>query len=212
MQELAIELEAMGSTARVVVADVTDLKRVVELVQSLDEELGGFDLVLANSGVGGTGASHELPFETLKRTVDVNLLGAMATLHAAASRMVARGHGTLAGMSSIAGQRGLPQSGAYSASKAGLTTWLDTLRSDLKSSGVTVTDIRPGFVRTPMTDENDFAMPFLMDVEPAARRCVDDLERCKAVCTFPAPMAWLMWLLHRIPDGLWRFMSPRIRR
>ena len=212
MQALAERLGEFGATAEVVGVDVTDYERLQACIRELDTALGGFDLVLANSGVGGTGLSHEMDFETLKRTIDVNVLGAVATLHAAADGMVARDRGTLAGMSSLASRRGFAGSGTYSASKAALSTWLDTLRGDLHDTNVKVTDIRPGFVRTPMTDQNDFKMPFLLELEPAARRCVDDLERGKAVCTFPAPLSGLLWCFHRLPDWMWRLLAPLLRR
>jgi len=207
---LAVELESLGATARVVQLDVSQHDELIESIRELDKELGGFDLVLANAGVGSSGPALQVEFDALRNTINVNVLGAMATIMAVLRPMAKRKRGTLAGMSSIAGQRGLPGSGAYSASKSALSTWLDTLRADISKTGVRVTDIRPGFVKTPMTDKHTFKMPFLVDLDVAARRCVRDLERGKAVCTFPAPMAWLLWTLRRLPDWIWRAAAKRI--
>ncbi len=211
LETLAAELKALGAEAKIVQLDVSEHDEVVRVVKELDEELGGFDLVLANAGIGSSGPALQVGFESLRNTINVNVLGAMATLSAVLRPMAKRGRGTLAGMSSLASHRGLPGSGAYSASKAALSTWLDTVRADIAKTGVRVTDIRPGFVKTPMTDKHTFKMPFLVDLDVAAKRCVRDLERGKAVCTFPAPMAWLLWLCRRMPDWIWRMAAKRIQ-
>jgi len=212
LEELAAELKSLGATARVVPIDVSEHDELIRVIQELDEEVGGFDLVLANAGIGSSGPALQIDFHALRNTINVNVLGAMATIMAVLRPMVKRGHGTVAGMSSIAGQRGLPGSGAYSASKSALSTWLDTLRADTSKTGIHVTDIRPGFVKTPMTDKHTYHMPFLVDIDVAARRCVRDLENGKAVCSFPAPMKWFLWGLRRMPDWLWRAVAKRIAK
>lgn len=212
LEELCGELASLGASAEACPLDVRDTDAVIRLVRDRDRAVGGFDLVLANAGVGAARPARELEWEELRDVIDVNVLGALATLWAATAPMLERGRGTLAGVSSIAGQRGIPGSGSYAASKAALSTWLETWRSDLHGSGLRIVDVRPGFVRTPMTDGGSFPMPFLLEVDDAARRTVDDLERGAAVSTFPAPLAWGMWLARRMPDLLWRFLSPRLRK
>jgi short-subunit dehydrogenase len=123
--------------------------------------------------------------------------------------MLARGRGTLAGVSSLAGARGMPASGSYSASKAALSTFLETVSVDLAGSGVRVVDLRPGFVQTPMTADNRFAMPFLLEVDDAARRCVRALERGRSVHAFPLPMALGVGLARFLPPRLWRRFARR---
>jgi short-subunit dehydrogenase len=207
--ELAQQIRVQGGQAEAVRLDVLEPRAVIDALRALDQRAGGLDLVLANAGVGGSRSAREVAWEALEETLRVNALGAMATLWAGLGPMLARGHGTLAGMSSVAGMRGLPTSGAYSASKAALTTFLETLAVDLAGSGVRVVDLRPGFVRTPMTAENRFAMPFLLEVDDAARRAVGALERGQAVAIFPRRMALLMRLAERLPDGWYRAWARR---
>ena len=211
LSSLAAELRDLGTGARTIVLDVAQTDDVIRIVREEDAACGGFDLVLANAGIGLARPMPELEWDDLKRVLDVNTQGAIATLFAALSPMLVRNRGTLAGMSSQASQRGLPGSGSYSASKAALSTWLETLRLDLAESNVRVVDIRPGFVKTPMTEGAQHPQPFLVELEPAARRCVDDLERGRPVSTFPWPMAVLIWIARRMPDGLFGVIARRWR-
>lgn len=203
LEEVAASIRAAGGRARVEPLDVSDPEATVEALRRLDDELGGIDLVIANAGVGNSRRAVELGWEDCAPTIAINVDGAVASLLALLPRMVERGHGHLVGISSLAGYRGMPASAAYSASKAFLITFLESLRVDLRGTGVFVTDVRPGFVRTPMTDANRFHMPFLMDVRDAAARVVDGIERRKAVVTFPWRLAALAQLARFVPTWLW---------
>lgn len=210
LQELVEEVTAEGGRALACELDVRDVARVESELARLDREVGGFDLILANAGVGRTLRSDRLEWSDVVDVMDVNLRGAVATLIAGMNLMLPRGRGTLAGVSSLAGTRGMPTSGAYSASKAGLQAFLETLEIDLQPTGLRVVDIQPGFVRTPMTDVNDFKMPFLMDLEDAGALCVRGLERGESVVTFPWQLAWPLRTLGRaMPRALWRWLSSR---
>jgi short-subunit dehydrogenase len=125
--------------------------------------------------------------------------------------MVARGRGTLVGVSSLAAMRGLPKSGAYAASKAALATFLETLRTDLGRKGIRVVDVRPGFVDTPMTKANQFKMPFLMDVDRAADVTMRGIERGEAIVSYPWPTASTMSVAQSMPDVAWRAIARWIR-
>ncbi len=207
LAELAGEIRAAGGRADACELDVADVEAVRAAVARWDAETGGLDLLLANAGVGEARHATDLAWEHVEPVLRVNVLGAIATLHAGMEAMLPRGGGTLGAISSVAAYRGLPTSGAYAASKAGLSTFLETLRLDLRATGVRVVDIRPGFVRTEMTAGAKFPMPFLMDVEPAAARCVRALERGTAVCAFPWPMALSMSLAEAMPDWVWRALA-----
>ena len=130
----------------------------------------------------------------------------MATLMTAMPMMVERGHGTLVGVSSLAGSRGLPTTGAYSASKAALSTFLETLRVDLIRKGIKVVDIRPGFVDTPMTQKNKSWMPFMVEVEQAAKISLRGIEKGRAIVAFPFPMKLVMSAAEMLPNGLYRLL------
>ncbi len=213
LEQLVAAIEAEGGRALACELDVRDVARVESELARLDCEVGGFDLVLANAGVGRTLRSERLAWSDVADVLDVNLRGAVATLIAGMNVMLPRGRGTLAGVSSLAGTRGMPTSGAYSASKAGLQAFLETLEIDLQASGLRVVDIQPGFVRTPMTDVNDFKMPFLMDLDEAGALCVRGLEGGESVVTFPWQLAWPLRTLGRaMPRTLWRWLSSRAAR
>lgn len=210
LERVAREIRAAGGRAESAALDVRDAERVRDLIRELDLRAGGFDLVLANAGVGRAKPVHELTWDEIDETLAVNVRGAIATLHGALPLLRARGRGTLAGMSSLAGLRGLPTSAVYSASKAALSTYLESLAIDLTGSGVRVCDIRPGFVRTPMTAENRFPMPFLMDAQEAARRAVRGLEEGRAIVAFPRPMRLAMALAERVPSSVYRWIARRL--
>ena len=210
LDTLATEIRAAGGTADVRVLDVTDVRAVIEIVRGMDAEVGGFDLVLANAGIGAASPAPGLSWEELESSLQVNVVGALATLWAGMGPMVARGRGTLAGMSSLAALRGLPGTGAYCAGKACLSTFLETLRVDLCRTKLRVVDLRPGYVRTEMTAVNEGPMPFLLEVDDAARRCVRALERGTPVFAFPRRAALLVRLISLLPRPLFhRVAGPK---
>ena len=187
LREQAEAVEAAGGTARVVVHDVSDPERTEAVVTELDNELE-FDLVVANAGIAGARWGGKLRWQDCSKIIAVNVSGAVATLTGAIPGMVARGRGHLVGVSSIAQARGLPSSAVYCASKAFLSTFLESLRVDLHAAGVAVTDVRPGFVDTPLS-ESVPSKPFEIDSEQAAATMLRALRRKRGVVTFPAPMA-----------------------
>lgn len=210
LADLCGRIRDRGGRADPYVLDVTDLDRVRETVLRWDRVTGGLDLVLANAGVGRSVPVARLGWPEAENTVRVNLLGALATLSAAIPPMLARRRGTLAAVSSLAGVRGLPTSAVYSASKAGISAYLEALGTELRPHGIAVVDIRPGFVDTPMSRRNRLWMPFLMDAQAAAARAVRGLERGQAVVAFPFALAAAMSLARFIPAALWRRVAGRL--
>lgn len=196
--------------------DVCDTQAVQDAVARWDDQTGGLDLVVANAGLGRARPSHKLTWKDAEPMVQINIAGAFATLVAAIGPMVERRRGTLVGVSSIAGMRGLPTSAVYSASKAALSTFLETLRIDLGHRGVTVVDVRPGFVDTALTKTARFPMPFMLDADEAARRMLRGIERGEAIVGFPWPMVTAMRIAEAIPNPLYRagaaLLRPRRKR
>lgn len=139
----------------------------------------------------------------------VNFFGCLAAIEAVAPDMMAAGRGRIAVISSVAGFRGLPRALAYGSSKAAMTHMAETLRLQLRRHGVTVQVVHPGFVRTPLTDKNDFPMPFLMEPEKAAARIVSGLQSDRFEITFPRRFTMLLKLLRCLPYA-WYF--PAVRR
>jgi len=211
LEALASDIRNAGGKADTCCLDVSDVGATRAAIERWDGEVGGLDLVIANAGVGITRPAHKLAWEDIAPVLQVNVVGAFATLHAAIQCMVPRGRGTIVGVSSLASMRGLPNSGAYAASKAALATFLETLRIDLRRKGLTVVDVRPGFVDTEMTRKNKFRMPFLMDVEQAAAAAIKGIERGDAIVAFPWQMASAMSVAEGLPDALWRGIATKVK-
>jgi len=211
LQSLAAEIQAAGGSASVHALDVADPVATTAAIQAADDALGGLDLVIANAGVGKGLWSGKLTWAECAEIVAVNVSGATATLCAVLPRMVERKRGHLVGVSSIAAYRGLPKFAPYSASKAYLSTFLEALRADLRGTGVSVTDVRPGYVRTAMTTNNS-SMAFSITAEDAAERIWKAIRRRSSVTTFPLPMAAGAHFLAALPNPLFDRMMGRRRR
>ncbi len=188
LEQTATAARAAGGSAVCIPLDVSDPDAVTAAVQRADRELGSLDVVIANAGRGDTKLATRMTWADVGPVFDVNARGAMATLVAAIPVMLAQQRGHLVGVTSLAGVRGLPTSAAYSASKAALSTFLESLRIDLRPTGIRVTDVQPGFVATPINMTAKYPMPFRWPVERAARHIVRRLERAPATIAFPWPL------------------------
>ncbi|MBL9028266.1 MAG: SDR family NAD(P)-dependent oxidoreductase [Myxococcales bacterium] len=189
LESLARAIEGEGGRAHAISLDVSKPEATEQAVAALDREVGGFDLVLANAGVGGP--AHPVAKQTFadfRAVMEINLMGAAATILPVIPGMVERGSGHVVGISSLAGEVPLPAAADYGTSKAALSFFLASAAADLIPRGVAVTDVHPGFVRTPLTDKNKFPMPFLVELEQAAEIIDRGIERKKRVIRFPLPL------------------------
>ncbi len=211
LEALAAQIGGAGGRARVYPLAVTNPAEVERTLLAADDELGGIDLVVANAGVSTQRWAGKLTFADCARTIDVNVTGAAATLVALLPRMVERGRGHLCGVSSLAQYRGLPRSAAYSASKAFLSTFLEGIRVDLRSTPVCVTDVRPGFVKTPILEGATHPMPFLVPVERAAEIIHRALDSQDAVVAFPWQLATLARSTRMLPAAVYDLAVTRAR-
>jgi short-subunit dehydrogenase len=211
LQALSAELRAAHPGADVLVqgGDVRDRARVHEAIREAEERFGGIDALILNAGTGDSLFPDEFDAELVERIIQVNYLGAIYGIEAALPGMLARGAGVLVGVSSIGAVRGFPTAAPYCASKAALTTFLESLRLDLKGRGVKVITVSPGFIKTPLTDRNHFPMPFLQPADRSARRIVDGIERGKREIHFPRRLTLAMKLLGCVPGGLYDFLLSR---
>jgi short-subunit dehydrogenase len=198
------------------VADVCDAEALRVACAELEEELGPCELMLANAGVGTPTQAHRLDPAEVSRVLRVNVEGVVNAVAAVLPGMIERGRGRLAATSSYAGWVGLPTVAAYSASKAAVTSFMESLRVALKPNGLVVTTLHPGYVRTELTAGNRFWMPLLMDAEPWAARAVRGLLKGKAEVNVPWSMSLLLGLLRRLPRGLFDVlmstMAPKPRK
>ena len=199
------ELKSLAATlpsgrAAAYAGDVRDADALNRAATDFIARFGAPDVVIANAGISWgalTENAEDLP--TFRAVFDTNVVGMVHTFQPFLAAMHTAGHGTLVGIASIAGFRGLPGSGAYSASKAAAITYLESLRVEQRGSGVTVLTICPGYIATPMTEQNPYPMPFLLRVDKAARLIVRAIERRKRFYVLPWPMALIGCLLRWLP-------------
>ncbi len=204
---LAAELERRGHSVSTTSrsggthpGDITDRARMHEI----GADLGDLDLAVLNAGTYVPVEPDTFSADVFREHVDVNVLGTVHCIESVLPGMLERRRGRIAVVSSVTGYAALPKAAAYGATKAFLISMCDSLRADLAGRGVGVTVVAPGFVRTPLTDANDFPMPFLIDADEAARIVADGLEEGKDEIAFPFRMAALMKLLGALPGALAR--------
>ncbi len=209
LAEVAEAVRVAGGTAAVAAVDVTNRADLTEGIGRLEALLGPCDLLVANAGSGEPTPAYKSPIDTIERMLDLNVKGVLFAIGAVLPGMVERKAGHITAVSSVAGFRGLPGTGGYSASKAYVTTLLESFRLDLRRRGVAVTSINPGFIETPLTAKNRFPMPFMMGADRAARIIADGLERRPAELTFPFPMQVLMHFARIVPNWLYDLVIGR---
>jgi short-subunit dehydrogenase len=205
LREVEAEIVRNGGRAMSFAGDVVRPDTLREAAWKLERAFGPIDVMIANAGIGATTRGHNLPLDDVSRIINVNLVGAANSAAAVIPQMVRRGSGRVVAIASLAAYRGLPNSAAYCASKAGLSKLYESLRVDLRGSGVGVTVIFPGFVRTKLT-ANHSNMPFLMDVDTAVTKIVRAIERGKQSYSFPWQLAsfvraglfFPIWLYDRV--------------
>lgn len=162
------------------------------------------DIVIANAGVStGTLTRYAEDNDVFQQVLDINVMGAVKTFQPFVAAMRKAGCGRLVGIASVAGFRGLPGSGAYSASKAAFISYLESLRLEMRGSGVKVVTVCPGYIRTPMTDINPYPMPFMLEPDEAARRIARVIERGSSFKVVPWQMAVVGKLLKLLPNWLY---------
>ncbi len=191
LAKVADAVRAAGGKAAFATADVTDKAAITDAIAKLEEDLGPADCVVANAGGGsGTSWAKRVDPDRIVSDMRLNYDGVVYTLSAVLPKMVERGHGHIAVVSSIAGYRDLPPGGPYSAAKSAVQKLMEAWAIELRGSGVAVTTINPGFVATESNQKNKFPMPFLIPVPQAAVSMANGLERRRRYVVFP----WQMWL------------------
>ena len=184
-------------------ADVRDEAAIAQAASQFIDEHGLPDVVIANAGISKGVETGHGDLAAFREVMDVNCFGMAATFEPFAKRMSEARRGTLVGIASVAGVRGLPGSGAYSASKAAALAYLESLRVEMRPFGVPVVTIAPGYIRTPMTARNPYPMPFLMDVERFAEKAAGAIARKVRFAVIPWPMRIVATLLGCLPRWLY---------
>jgi NAD(P)-dependent dehydrogenase (short-subunit alcohol dehydrogenase family) len=168
------------------------------------------DIVIANAGISvGTLTEYADDIDVFQQVMDINMLGVIKTFQPFLVPMREAGQGALVGIASVAGFRGLPGAGAYSASKAALISYMESLRVELRGSGVRVVTICPGYIKTPMTAINPYLMPFILPADEAARRIARVIASGKAFAVVPWQMGGVGRVLKLLPNWLYDFVFSR---
>ena len=195
----ALEATAPGRSA-IYLADVSDAQAMNAVAADWMARHGTPDVVIANAGVAGGYLTEDAgDLAVLRRMLEINLVGVATTFQPFVAPMRARGRGTLVGIASLAGWRGLPGNGAYCASKAGLIVYLQSLRAELRGTGLSVLTVHPGYIRTALTAGNRFTMPALLEPDDAARRIVRALRQGREQLVMPRRLGWLARALALLP-------------
>ncbi|MBT0570333.1 SDR family oxidoreductase [Curvibacter sp. CHRR-16] len=185
-------------------ADVSHTDSIVQAGQQCLQQQGVPDVVIANAGISiGMDTRERTDLDVMTQLLATNNVGLAATFHPFIDGMVQRGSGALVGIASVAGIRGLPGHGAYCASKAAVIAYCESLRGELRGSGVRVVTLLPGYIDTPLTRQNRYSMPFLMTAEAFAQRAVASIARGDSYRVIPWQMGIVAKLLRALPNGLY---------
>jgi short-subunit dehydrogenase len=204
--------EAEGRTGRIVPKplDVTDLEVVANAVSEIEADVGPIGTAVLNAGTHTPVDGRNLKAADFRKLVEINTMGTVNCLEPVIATMTARRRGRIAVVASLSGYRGLPSAAAYGLTKAGLINMCEALRPELARDNVTVQVVNPGFVRTPLTDKNDFPMPFLMEAEDAARAFADGLASDRFEIVFPRRFAYILKVLRILPYALYFPVTARM--
>jgi short-subunit dehydrogenase len=220
LQKLAETLQQYQVQTAIYAVDVRDITALANAAEDFVNRFGAPNIVIASAGVSrGTLTDHQEDIAAFKAVFDINVMGMVHTFQPFIESMKlaskAGQPAQLVGVASVAGIRGLPGSGAYSASKAAAITYLESLRVEMQLFNIAVTTIAPGYIRTPMTDINTYKMPFLMDADVFAHKFANAVAKKKRFTVIPWQMGMVARLMRFIPPLLWDWAmkkAPRKKR
>ncbi len=187
--------------------DVAARDQVKQICDEIRGKHGPVQTAILNSGISMPGKKNVFDYDKIRDTMEINYFGVVNFLENLIPQMTSDGGGCIVGVSSLADARGFPYSGYYSASKAALSLYLESLRVELKPAGIKVLTVKPGFVKTPMTDKNKFRMPFMISAEKAAEIITRGIEKEKSIIAFPFPTSVGAKITGLLPDRLFDYIA-----
>ena len=194
------------------VLDICSAKDCRKVVKSIDSKFGSIDLVILNAATYNPGKINFNNLESITSILNINLMGQINCLSTILPIMKRQKHGHIVFMSSPAGYRGLPNSGLYGVTKSALTFLSESLYLELERNNIKVQVVNPGFIKTPMTDKNDFKMPFIMSSKEAATRLIKGLDIDTFEISFPKRLIIPMKILQLLPYSLYFFLMRKLLR
>jgi short-subunit dehydrogenase len=212
LESVAAGIDGGGGKAVVCPCDVADRADVLAAVEKTERELGPVELLVANAGMSIM--THVKAFDSggVEQVLRVNFLGAVYAVEATLPGMLELQSGQLVAMGSIAGYGGLPKTAAYSASKGAMHNFFESLSVDLRGTGVDVTIITPGYIRTELTDKNRHHMPYLVELDPAVERIAEAIARREKHLAFPRPLSTAAWLAQMLPARAYQALAAKVKR
>ena len=200
----------------VLVADVTKPNSMKIAADTFKRKYGSPDLIIANAGVSsGSLAAKKQDLKIVQKIFQTNFNGVLNTFNPFINDFIKKERGQLVAIASVAGIRGLPGAGAYSASKSALINYMESIRIELKKFNIQVTTISPGYIKTPMTNLNEYHMPFLINSDSAAKKIISIIKKNKSHTILPWQMAIIGKIMHILPNFVWDFLaknSPQKKR
>lgn len=210
LASLVAETNSCNGTVKALAGDVCDPDQMNAVFNQICGKNGIPDLVVLNAGTHKPTSATRFNLQDHLRLMEINYGGVLNGLNAALPSFLKRGDGQIAVVASVAGYRGLPRAGAYGASKAALINLCESMQPELKAQGVDLRLICPGFVKTPLTDLNEFPMPFLTPVDKAVATLIHGLKRHKFQIAFPWQMSVIMQIMRRMPNRLFLAIARKI--
>src|SRR4030095_13642790 len=203
LEEITEEIISKNGKCFYKKCDVSITENVKDFINFSLEKLGTIDLAVINSGIGGPNWMSEFSSEQLIKMFEINTFGIARALEFLIPIMKKQGHGTIAGVTSLADVRGYGGSSSYTSSKAAASILLEAARVELKKENINVITVKPGFVKTAMTDKNEFYMPFIMNTDKAARLIRKGIEKGKSIVQFPFGTVNSTRLIKNVPNWLY---------
>jgi short-subunit dehydrogenase len=207
LDNLAEELKPFNTKIITAKCDVSSKENIKNAFYFVRNEFNKIDIAILNAGVSYRMNVKEFNTEFIEEIINVNLMGMLHCLNEIIPDFVQDKNGFIVGISSLAESRGFPRSAAYCSSKAAVSTFLESIRTELKKYNVKVITVKPGFVKTPMTDKNEFKMPFLMESDKACKIILDGIKKEKKIIQFPLPTVAGAKLFKILPDSLFDYIS-----
>ncbi len=203
-ENLLIEISKLDKNIFPFPLDVTDSENCKKVFEQIKKQFNEIDISVFGTGIHDPESEKKFNLNSIKKIMEVNFLGTMNSINAVYNYYKEKKNGQISIVSSVAGYRGLPNAGGYCASKSALTSFTESLHFDLKKSNVQVSLISPGFIKTPMTDQNDFPMPMIKSPEFAAEKIFDGLiKKNNFEIHFPKSFTYIMKLLRILPNSIY---------
>ncbi|TCD12331.1 SDR family NAD(P)-dependent oxidoreductase [Oricola cellulosilytica] len=210
LQSLADGTEGMNGSIHPFACDVTDREAMAELVDRIESEVGPIRLAVFNAGNYFPTHGEAMKIENFVKTYQINVFGVLNGLVPLIERMKAAGRGQVVLVGSVSGYSGLPAASAYGASKAALTHMAESLLFDFEKMNIRIQIVNPGFIDTPLTEKNDFAMPALMPVEKAVDQMIAGIEGGGFEITFPRRFTYTLKFLRMLPHPVYFWLMKRM--